>query len=379
MKEPSLNSNIFSKKLAAHLICRFWFFLFLFFLFPQPSFSQSDTLKPSIKVSGYIDLYYTYDFGNPNNHNRLPFAYSHSRHNEPNLNLGFMKAAFESKTFRVNMALMTGSYSMANLASEPGVLKHFLEANVGLKLSKTKNLWIDAGIFSSHIGFESAISKDCWNLTRSILADNTPYYESGLKLTLISKNEKWLLCGLLLNGWQRIRPIPSRLIPAFGHQLSFKPNSRITFNSSSYIGNEAPDTNLQMRFFHNFYTQFLFSKNVGITLGFDIGVQQSAFQSSNYHLWYSPVVIAKYNPTQRVSIAARTEFYKDPQGVIIPTTTSNGFQTWSYSLNLDYAIQSNLVWRFEGRGFTSYDPIFLSHNLPSNQNWFVTSSIAWSF
>jgi hypothetical protein len=324
-------------------------------------------------------LYYTYDFGNPNNHNRLPFAYSHSRHNEPNLNLGFMKAAFESKTFRVNMALMTGSYSMANLASEPGVLKHFLEANVGLKLSKTKNLWIDAGIFSSHIGFESAISKDCWNLTRSILADNTPYYESGLKLTLISKNEKWLLCGLLLNGWQRIRPIPSRLIPAFGHQLSFKPNSRITFNSSSYIGNEAPDTNLQMRFFHNFYTQFLFGKNVGITLGFDIGAQQSAFQSSNYHLWYSPVVIAKYNPIQRVSIAARTEFYNDPHGVIIPTTTSNGFQTWSYSLNLDYSIQSNFVWRFEGRAFTSHDLIFLSHNLPSNQNWFVISSIVWSF
>ncbi len=28
---------------------------------------------------------------------------------------------------------------------------------------------MDAGIFGSHIGFESAISKDCWTLTRSIL------------------------------------------------------------------------------------------------------------------------------------------------------------------------------------------------------------------
>ena len=33
-----------------------------------------------------------------------------------------------------------------------------------LKLAKKKNLWIDAGILPSHIGFESAVSKDCWTL-----------------------------------------------------------------------------------------------------------------------------------------------------------------------------------------------------------------------
>jgi hypothetical protein len=77
--------------------------------------------------------------------------------------------------------------------------------------------------FASHIGFESAIGKDCWNLTRSILADNSPYYESGAKLSYTSKNEKWFISGLILNGWQRIQRVEGNNLPAFGHQLTFKP------------------------------------------------------------------------------------------------------------------------------------------------------------
>ena len=114
---------------------------------------------------------------------------------------------------------MTGTYANSNLAAEPGVLKNIFEANAGVKISKKKKLWIDAGIFESHIGFESAIGKNCWNLTRSISADNSPYYESGIKLSYTSDNEKWFLSGLILNGWQRIQRVNGNNTPAFGHQL----------------------------------------------------------------------------------------------------------------------------------------------------------------
>jgi hypothetical protein len=50
--------------------------------------------------------------------------------------------------------------------------KPLLEANIGYKPFAATNFWIDAGVMPSHIGFESAIGSDCWNLTRSILAEN---------------------------------------------------------------------------------------------------------------------------------------------------------------------------------------------------------------
>ena len=85
-----------------------------------------------------------------------------------------------------------------------GVLKNIFEADAGIKISKKQNLWIDAGIMPSHIGFESAVSKDCWNLTRSILADNTRTLKLVPKLLIQLMTVNGLLSGMALNGWQRI-------------------------------------------------------------------------------------------------------------------------------------------------------------------------------
>ncbi|MFY8004452.1 MAG: porin, partial [Chitinophagaceae bacterium] len=235
------------------------------------SFAQTDSAKTHLSISGYIETYYSFDFSNPIDHNRPSFIYSHNRHNEVSLNLGYVKAAYATDKVRANLALMTGTYANANLEAEPGVLKNIFEANVGVKISKNKNLWVDAGIFASHIGFESAIGKDCWNLTRGILADNSPYYESGAKISYTSDDGKWFLSGLILNGWQRIQRVPGNNTPAFGHQITWAPNNKVKLNSSSFVGSDSPDSLRQMRYFHNFYGQFQLTEKLGLIFGFDIG------------------------------------------------------------------------------------------------------------
>ena len=343
------------------------------------TFAQVDNSKNPLSISGYLETYYAYDFGNPDNHNRPGFAYSFNRHNEVNMNLGYIKAGYQTDKVRANLALMTGTYANANLATEQGVLKNIFEANAGAKLSKNENLWIDAGIFSSHIGFESAIGKDCWNLTRSILADNTPYYESGVKLSYTSKNEKWFVSGLILNGWQRIQRVEGNNLPAFGHQLTFKPNSKWTLNSSSFVGSDTPDSIRQWRYFHNFYGIFQMNNRFGLTFGFDVGAQQKSKNSTEYNTWYSPVVIARFSLNDKLNLAVRGEYYGDKNGVIIGTGTPNGFKTFGYSANLDYKISDLLLWRIEARGFSSKDEIFNLEQKPSKVNYFVTSSFAISF
>ncbi len=340
---------------------------------------KTPQFSDNLKVSGYLETYYSYDFSNPDNHTRPGFVYSFNRHNEVNLNFGFVKLAYADDRTRANLALMTGTYANANLAAEPGVLKNIFEANAGVKISKNRNLWVDGGIFAAHIGFESAIGKDCWNLTRSILADNSPYYESGAKISYTSDNEKWFVSGLILNGWQRIQRVDGNNTPAFGHQLTFKPDSKLTFNSSSFIGSDTPDSTRKMRYFHNFYAIMQLHEKFGVTLGFDVGVQQKAKAVSEYDTWYSPVLIVRYTPTTKINIAARGEYYSDPNGVIVATGTVNGFKTFGYSLNLDYAITDRTLWRIEGRGFSSKDQVFTLDNQPNNQNYFVTTALSLSF
>ena len=335
--------------------------------------------EPKVKFSGYLETYYAQDFNKPNDHNRPGFIYSHNRTNEINLNLGFIKAAYDSGSIRASLAVMAGTYANANLAAEPGVLKNVFEANAGIKLSKIENLWIDAGIFSSHIGFESAVSKDCWVLTRNISSENTPYYEAGAKITYGTKDGKLTATLLYLNGWQRITRQNGNNKPAGGVQLTWKPTDKITVNYSNYIGTEGADSVRVNRFYHNVYGIFQVTDKFGLTLGFDYGTQQKAKGNSAKNEVLSPVAIAQYKFVDKWAVAGRFEYYNDKNGMLISTGTPNGFKTKGYSLNVDYAPISNAIIRLEGKIYDSKDKIFSREGNPVNANATITASIAVSF
>lgn len=120
---------------------------------------QTEPVTPKIIFSGYAEIFYSYDFNQPDNHIRQPFLYTYNRHNEFNLNLGLVKANYSTENMRANLALMAGTNPQDNMAAEQDLLKHINEANIGFKISKTKNIWIDAGILPSHIGWKVRLEK----------------------------------------------------------------------------------------------------------------------------------------------------------------------------------------------------------------------------
>jgi len=339
-------------------------------------YAQND---PAIKVSGYIETYFGYDFNKPTDNTRPGFVYSHNRHNEVNLNLGFIKGSYDNGFIRGNLALMAGTYANANLTAEPGVLKNIFEANAGIKLSSSSNLWLDAGIFPSHIGFESAISKDCWVLTRNISSENTPYYEAGAKLTYGTDDGKLTASLLYLNGWQRITRQNGNGQPAGGLQLTWKPLTGLTLNYSSYLGAEGADSIHVRRLYHNVYGVFQVNPQLGITLGFDYGTQQREKGSDRKNEVLSPVAIAQYRISSKIALAARAEYYQDQNGMLISAQTENVFKTRGYSVNFDYAPVSNALIRLEGKIYNSKDDIFLRRETMSDKNGLITASMALSF
>ena len=343
--------------------------------------AQNNPTENPLKISGYLETYYMYDFGNPDNHNLPSFLYCFNRHNEVNLNLGLLQAEYNTSSVRGKLALMTGTYATANLASESDVMKHIYEANIGIRLSKSKNLWLDAGVFSSHIGCESAIGANCWNMTRSIAAENSPYYLTGVKLSYTTDDGQWFLSGLLLNGWQRMKRVEGNNTPAFGHQFTWKPNDRVLLNSSSFIGSDTPDETRQWRFFHDLYGQFQLSNRWSLIGGFDFGAQQKAKHSSSYNLWYTPFVLSKFIVNNKVAIGGRAEYYSDKNGVMIATGTTNGFQTLGLSANVDVRLRENVLWRVESRFLKSVkDDIFINEkDEMTDHKIFVGSSLSVAF
>ncbi len=340
--------------------------------------AQAIAQDSPVKFSGYLETYYGYDFNKPQNHNRPAFIYSHNRHNEVNLNIGYLKGSFDNDRVRANLAIMAGTYANANMAAEEGVLKNIYEANAGVKLGKAHAIWLDAGILPSHIGFESAVSKDCWALTRNIGSENTPYFETGARLSYKSADDKWAMAILYLNGWQRIVRVNGSSKPAGGLQISYSAND-ITLNYSNYLGKEGADSTGLTRFYNNFYGIFKLTEQFGITLGFDYGRQQKIKGSTEYNDIYSVVGLARYAFTDQWALAARAEYYSDPGGVMISPVAENGFKTRGYSVNLDYAPMDNALLRLEGKVYAAGDKQFMRKENAVKHNALLTASIAVSF
>jgi hypothetical protein len=338
-----------------------------------------DTTKPVLTFSGFAEVYYSYDCNRPADHNRPGFIYSHNRHNEFAVNLAFIRAACNAERVRANLAFGAGTYINANYGAEPAVLKSLYEANAGIKLSKDHNLWFDMGIFASHIGFESAESKDCWNLTRSMLAENSPYYEAGAKISFITGNGKWLFSGLALNGWQRIQRLPGSSLMNWGSQVMFKPSGNLMINYSSFIGTDKPDSNRLWRYFHNLYGVLALNYKFGLTLGFDFGQEQVSRGGRKLNSWFSPVCIIRYASTHNWAISLRAEYFNDAKGVIILTGTQNGFKTYGCSLNVDKTIGRIFLGRAELRILSSKDNIFIKATGLTNNNTAITGSLVSKF
>jgi hypothetical protein len=340
--------------------------------------AQSDSSwleKPRLNLSGYAEVYYVYDFNQPQEVNRQSFLFNHNRHNEVNLNLGFVKIGLEHAKYRANLALQSGTYSNDNYAAEPGLLQGLFEANIGVSLNKMNNLWVDVGILPSHIGFESAIAFDNWTMTRSLLAENSPYFLSGAKLSY-SPNKSWMIAGLIMNGWQRIQRIIGNSLLSIGSQITYIPNEFLKVNWSTFIGTNDPDVTRRMRYFNNFFGQFQINERFSFITGFDIGAQQKFVKSNEYDVWLSPVMIGRLNINKYWETAIRAEYYHDKAGSIIPTESVNGFQTTGISLTADYSPAQNILFRIEARRLSSQDKIFESNLGLTSHNFIFGTSLS---
>lgn len=339
--------------------------------------SAQDTIPPSkvkIDFSGYIETFYTYDFNRPESIKRQDFFYNHNRHNEFNVNMALLRSTVSYENFYAKVAIQAGTYVQDNYSNED--VKLLNEAYIGAYLDKGQKTSIEAGIFASHIGFETAASASNLNLTRSLLAENSPYFLTGVKVNY-KPNEKWIFTGMLNNGWQRISKPNRNALPAFSSQIVYKSSSKSTLNWSTFIGDEPIGDNLRTRYFSNLYWDYQWNGKWRTIAGFDYGLQKRIDRES-YANWYSPVLIAQYGISDKWQIAYRSEYYQDKENIVIPSTYGS-FKTIGNSLNLDFLPNSKVKIRGEARWLHSDTENFVTQNGYTNDDFFVTAAMSFEF
>lgn len=346
----------------------------------RPLIAQTDT---AVKVTfgGFVDGYYGYDFGRPPGIDRS-FTTQAVRHNEFNVNLAYVEAKLAGPRVRGRLALQAGTSVQSNYSGEPAIgavsgpslSRHVQEAVVGYSL--TPSLWLDGGIFFSHIGMESFISRDNLTYTRSLSAEYTPYYEAGAKLTWqVTPRFSALLA--VLNGWQNISE--NNQDKAVGARLDFAFTPATAFAYYNFFGNEAGSGLL--RTLNGVGVRTALTSALTLSGNFDYGTQQDPTGGSSS--WHSYGLIGKLQLVPALGVSGRVERYHDPDQVII-VTGGPAFSATTASLGVDVSplSGSRVLWRNEYRGTWARDPVFPHREEVagvSSSNHLLVTSLALTF
>jgi hypothetical protein len=296
----------------------------------------------------------------------LPYMVSSAQNNTFGVSLAMLDIRYQTTGIRARLVPAFGTYMNANMANEPGTLKNLLEASVGVRISKKLNLWMDAGILGSPYTNENPVSKDQLMYSRSLSAENSPYYLSGVKLGLpLRENVRFYT--YLINGWQQIQDHNEQL--SLGTQLEWQPGKNHIINWNTYIGNEKSidHPNFGTRYFTDLYWIGKLGKKWDVSACVYAGVQRYTTLRTDslmpipdhadykQYTWWNANVQVKYAFNSKLSLSGRLEWFDDANNIFQTPMhhAIKGYRTGSYGFCLNRKIEDHALLRLEYRRFFS--------------------------
>lgn len=337
-----------------------------------------------ITFGGFVDAYYAYDVGRPPKFDRsfaggATFTTQPARHNEFNVNLAYVEANLSGNRLRGRFALQAGTSVQSNYAGEPtngtisgpSLSRMIQEAYVGYQA--TSQLWIDGGVFYSHMGLESWASKDNPTYTRSLVAEYSPYYSSGVR-AVWQATPKLTAHLHIVNGWQNMSE--TNTDKGTGLRVEYAATSTTTLAYYSFFNNEVGG---RLRVFNGGGAKWTGASTT--LLGqVDVGNLGAPAEGGSASIWWGFTAIARQQVTPNVALVGRVERYVDDDQVNIATGLDDPFRGNGASLGIDVVPQARLMWRTETRGFFADAPIFPNGTgSPRKSGGFVVTSISLAF
>lgn len=315
---------------------------------PPPQEGERSGWVEHLRVRGGVDAFVGLDRPSREDHRRPPFFYNYARTSGVSINLARLGAELDHDDIRGAVTAMAGTFAQDNQGFEEPGLRNLYEARVGLRLAGST--WLDAGLFPSHLGAESAIGLESPTLTRSLTAENSPYYLAGVKLETAPHDDVEL--GVLLaNGWQTIRQ--PRGSPGFGGGtwVTVRPTAGLTLNWSTWVGLDQPSA--AVRLFNDLYAVLTVGR-LELIGWLDVGALDG-------RLWGGGNVQARLRVSETLRLSWRAEHFADPHAAALaePARLTGG------SVGVDLLQQAIIGrdtalagWRIELRGLRADRPVF---------------------
>lgn len=291
----------------------------------------------------FIDTYYALSESSLGGVNR-PYVTQSAKSNQYQLNLAAVGTFYEDTRLRAKLVGQFGDSVDLNYGAEAERSWRYLqEFYIGYRFNESTV--VDAGTFLAHIGAESWLSKDNPTYTRSLIAEFSPYYETGVRLSHTFDN-RWSSQLLLLNGWQNTTDDRH---PALGTQVTYS-RGDLTLSSNTFVGEE----NYGNRLFHNFIASHRVESGRWLIGSLDVGHQSGPTSGT----WWGMVFTGSHPIRERLSLNGRFEYYSDRNNVIVPVPSGAPFRAYGASMGLDLELGGGFFLRGEAKRLWSDKNVF---------------------
>lgn len=324
---------------------------------PESSASQEPQAQqstPQWLYGGFIDAAYLLDFNHPSNHLFRSRGTTY-KVDEPILNMTaayLRKTVSESSRWGMELTVQGGQDSriFGFSATAPNLggsewLRHLGPTDVSYLAPLGKGLTVQAGIFSSLIGYDSLYAKDNFNYTRPWGADFTPYLMMGVNASY-PFTQKLTGTVFVVNGYWHLADANN--VPSSGGQLAYRATDHTTLKETVLYGPHQSDTGLG-------FWRFLWDSSVEwktdrVTTAFEYhaGTEKVATPGNPRALWMAAQLPVHLVISKRWSATVRPEVYWDRDGRLTGVRQTVKANTTTLEYRIPYR-RSSAVVRLEHR------------------------------
>lgn len=307
-----------------------------------------------LRFSGYVDTYFSLF----NDSTVTDFQHLQAvspRHNTFGLNIAQATAEYQDSTIR---GAATLHYGDIPLATWTPLLPNVQEANIGIALKH--NLWLDAGLFTSHLGTESFLPKNNLLSSTTVATYIGPFYQTGIRMTY-EKDSAFFAQLWILNGYNSL--VDNNRAKSVGLVLGYQINKEIAVTYTNLLGNESETDTNQFLAYHNFTLDYQKDK-WHVILGGDFATQSNASldEENELGLMYNALLTLRRRFTKQFSTTIRAELYHDRNAIVSPLYQFDndmfGTQLYGFTFGAEYKPRSNSFIRLEGRYLQAQQEIF---------------------
>ncbi|MCU0417871.1 MAG: porin [Cytophagaceae bacterium] len=166
--------------------------------------AQDEAPKGKLTISGYVDMYYSYNLNNPPHSPGVSFENATRifdiKHNEFSLGLIQTKLAYTTDKSEAVIDLTYGPNAyLGNFGNVFGTGDLFIK-QAYFAYNATDKLKFTVGQFGTHIGYELIDAPLNFNYSLSYLFGNGPFYHTGAKASYMLSDKVGIMAGIV-NGW----------------------------------------------------------------------------------------------------------------------------------------------------------------------------------